>query len=103
MHFLNFKSYLPKCFKWWHNCWVCYVKPLGDYFEGDSIDQEVNVVMEIEIQSGNCVITSYKLFLCCYEYHCRITITVTILRVSWCPLDRLPACRRVSLVVGLPP
>jgi len=26
-----------------------------------------------------------------------------ILRVSWCPLDRLPARRRVSLVVGLPP
>jgi len=26
-----------------------------------------------------------------------------ILRVSWCPLDRLPARRKVSLVVGLPP
>jgi len=26
-----------------------------------------------------------------------------ILRLSWCPLDRLPARRRVSLVMGLPP
>ena len=26
-----------------------------------------------------------------------------ILGVSWCPADRLPARRRVSLVVGLPP
>jgi len=26
-----------------------------------------------------------------------------ILRVFWCPLDRLPARRRVSLVLGLPP
>ena len=26
-----------------------------------------------------------------------------ILRVSWCPPDRLPARRRMSLVVGLPP
>jgi hypothetical protein len=30
-------------------------------------------------------------------------ILLRILRVSWCPLDRLSARRRVSLVVGLPP
>jgi hypothetical protein len=78
MHFWNFKPYLLKCSEWWHSCWVCYIKPQGDYFEGDSIDQEVNVVMEIEIQSGNCVITSHELFLCCCEYGYRITVEVCL-------------------------
>jgi len=83
MHFLNFKLYLLKCFEWWHNSWVCYIKPHGDYFEGDSIDQEVNVFMEIEIQYGNFVITSHKLFLCCCEYDCRITVEVLSWRFVW--------------------
>ena len=83
MHFRNLKPYLLKCSEWWHSCWVCYIKPQGDYSEGDSIDQEVNVVMEIEIQSGNCVITSHKLFLCCCEYGYRITVEVLSLRFVW--------------------
>jgi len=38
-------------------------------------------------------------------YSLRVSVRfflLRILRVSWCPLDRLPARRRVSLVVGLP-
>ena len=35
--------------------------------------------MEIGIQSENCLIMSNKLFLCCYEYGCRITVEV----ISW--------------------
>ena len=31
------------------------------------------------------------------------SVLLRIFRVSWCPLDRLPARRKVSLVVGLPP
>lgn len=34
--------------------------------------------MEIEIQSGNCVITSHELFLCCCEYGYRITVEVCL-------------------------
>ena len=34
--------------------------------------------LEVEIQSGNCLIMSHKLFLYCCEYGCRITVEVCL-------------------------